>query len=198
MKADIERWLREDGEVLLTEVGIKKGQTVLDFGCRSGNYAIPAAKLVGGEGKIHALDKDQAALDELVEKARPFGLRNIETVKTSGELEIPLEDTSVDVVLLYDVLHTYYFPRAEERKELLHEVHRVLRPEGLLSLRPTHMEIDEIRSEIESTGFRLEREHTKTVLDYKEILAEDRILNFRKKRRATSVVLASIVGGRQV
>jgi ubiquinone/menaquinone biosynthesis C-methylase UbiE len=181
MKADIERWLREDGEVLLTEVGIKKGQVVLDFGCRSGNYSIPAAKLVGEEGRVFALDKDRAALDELVERASWFELQNIEVMNTSGELEVPLEDASVDVVLVYDVLHIYYFPRAEERRELLHEVHRVLRPEGLVSVRPTHTEKDQIIHEIESASFQLEREYTRTLLDHKKVLEEDQILNFRKK-----------------
>jgi ubiquinone/menaquinone biosynthesis C-methylase UbiE len=181
MKADIESWLREDGEVLLKEAGIKKGQAVLDFGCRSGNYAIPAAKLVGARGKVYALDRDEDALDELMEKARPFGLRNIERMRTYGELEIALEDASVDVVLLYDVLHVYYFPTAEERKELLHEVHRVLKPEGLLSIRPTHMKKDEIMHEIESADFHLERECTKRLLDYKRVLEDDQLLNFRKE-----------------
>ena len=38
---------------LLKAVGIKKGQTVLDFGCGEGNYTIPAAKLVKNEGKVY-------------------------------------------------------------------------------------------------------------------------------------------------
>jgi len=181
MKADIERWLREDGVTLLKEVGIKKGQAVLDFGCRSGNYAIPAAKLVGARGKVYALDRDEDALDELMEKAGPFALRNIETMGTYGGVEIALEDASVDVVLLYDVLHIYYFPAARERRKLLYEVHRVLKPEGLLSVRPTHIEKDQIMTEIESANFCLERAYTRRLLDYKRVLEEDEILNFRKK-----------------
>jgi ubiquinone/menaquinone biosynthesis C-methylase UbiE len=37
MKSDLERWLKEVGERFLKEVGIGKGQTVLDFGCGSGD-----------------------------------------------------------------------------------------------------------------------------------------------------------------
>ncbi len=181
MKINVERWLRQDGKALLTEVGIKRGQIVLDFGCRSGNYAIPAAIVVGEEGKVYALDKDQQALDELMEKARRFGLKNLERIKTSGESEIALEDASLDVVLLYDVLHAYYFPTADERRELLHEVHRLLKPEGLLSVRPTHMEKDQIMSEIEGANFHLEAEYTGTLIDYGEELTEDQVLNFSKK-----------------
>jgi len=38
-------------------MGIKRGQTILDFGCGSGNYANPAALIVGRKGKVYALDK---------------------------------------------------------------------------------------------------------------------------------------------
>jgi len=179
METDVERWLRKDGQVFLTQIGIKKGQVVLDFGCGSGNYTIPAARVVGEKGKVYALDKDQEGLDGLMEKTRPFGLKNIETMKTSGQLEIGLEDVSVDAVLVYDVLHSHYFPTAAERKELLHEVRRVLRPEGLLSVFPAHMEEDQIKREIESVGFRLEGECAKTLLDYGDRLSEGRILSFR-------------------
>ena len=43
---------------ILKKAGIERGMTVLDFCCGSGTYTIPAAKIVGEEGKIYALDKD--------------------------------------------------------------------------------------------------------------------------------------------
>jgi hypothetical protein len=36
----------------------------------------------------------------------------IDRMETSGELEIELADESVDVVLLFDVFHSYYFSKA--------------------------------------------------------------------------------------
>lgn len=33
--------------MVLSELGVKAGQVILDFGCGSGTYTIPAAKLVG-------------------------------------------------------------------------------------------------------------------------------------------------------
>ena len=53
---------------ILKKTGIKRGKTVLDFGCGSGTYTIPAAKIVGKEGKVYALDKDKKVLDELIKK----------------------------------------------------------------------------------------------------------------------------------
>jgi len=113
---------------VLERTGITRGQLVLDFGCGSGMYTIPAAKIVGEQGRVYALDKDKKALDELMQKAESTGLRNIERMDTSGGLKIDLPDESVDVVLLFDVLHSYYFPQADDRRTLLNEIHRIMKP----------------------------------------------------------------------
>ena len=105
---------------MLQRVGIRKGQIVLDFGCGSGTYTIPAAQIVGKHGRVYALDKDKMALDELMREAESAGLKNIERMDTSGGLEIDLADDSVDVVLMFDVLHSFYFPQAEDRRRLLY------------------------------------------------------------------------------
>jgi len=55
---------------ILQRIGIKSGQSVLDFGCGSGTYTIPVAKIVGKQGKVYALDKDKNELDNLMKKAR--------------------------------------------------------------------------------------------------------------------------------
>jgi len=62
---------------VLEKIGIRRGQTVLDFGCGYGIYTIPAAKIVGEQGRVYALDKDKEALDDLMRKAESAGLRNI-------------------------------------------------------------------------------------------------------------------------
>ena len=54
MNADIKKWLEKDGEQFLRKIGLKEGQTVLDFGCGEGHYAIPAAKIVSNKGKVYA------------------------------------------------------------------------------------------------------------------------------------------------
>jgi len=49
-------WLDKNAYEFLAEVSVNKGQSVLDFGCGSGTYTIPAAKLVGESGRVYALD----------------------------------------------------------------------------------------------------------------------------------------------
>lgn len=140
---------------ILIRAGIREGQVVLDFGCGSGNYAIPAARIVGDGGKVCALDKDAYKLRELARRAKSDGLNNIETIETDGEPNSALEDSSVDVVLLYDIF--WYFPLTDPRlATLLKEAYRVLRDDGLMSVYPEHIEIEELKREIERAGFRLQ------------------------------------------
>ena len=158
-----EAWLADNAAGFLTRVGLKRGQTVLDFGCNEGNYAGPAARVVGHGGKVYALDKDAKVLKKLGRGARKQGLRNIECRHVSEDGRIPLPARCVDVALLYDVLHRGYLPEREKRIKLLKGLHRVLKPGGLLSLYPTHlkkygMTFGRVLSEVEAVGFELKGE----------------------------------------
>jgi ubiquinone/menaquinone biosynthesis C-methylase UbiE len=163
----------------LEGIGIRENQTVLDFGCGSGMYTIQAARIVGEEGRVYALDKDREALGELIQKAESVGLSNIEGMETSGEPEIELADESVDRVLLFDVLHSYYFSQADERRRLLNEIHRVMKPTALLLLWPKHME-SEAEDEVKKAAFRLEKELSETLIHDRKTIEKGKILSFRK------------------
>lgn len=190
MKDITEKWIREDGERFLKRIGIKRGQRVLDFGCGRGNYTIPTARTVGEEGLVYALDKDKNALDELMQRAELIGLKNIQRIGTSGELEIGLDNESVDVVLLCDVLHYYYFPRAEGRRKLLAEVYRISKPNALLSLCPTHLQsymepkLEDVEREIQEVNFYLESEYSEMLMAHNN-LEKVQVMNFRKGNRRT-------------
>ncbi len=164
----------------LKKVGIKRGKTVLDFGCGSGTYTIPAAKIVSEEGKVYALDKDKKALAQLMQKAESAGLENIKRIDASGELKIPLQDESVDIVLLYDVFHSYYFSQVADRRNLLEEVYRVSKRDAIISVWPKHME-SEAKEEIESANFYLKREYSGTLIHDNKDIEKGKVLNFRKK-----------------
>ena len=164
----------------LEGVGVRKGQVVLDFGCGSGTYTIPAAKIVGDQGKVYALDKDKEALDKLMQRAKSAGLKNIERMDTSEELRIDLTDDSVDVVLLFDVFHSYYFPQADDRRRLLNEIYSIMKPFAFISLWPKHME-SEAKDEIERANFYLESEYFGTLIHDNKDRERGQILIFRKK-----------------
>jgi len=176
---------------VLERMGIRRGQAVLDFGCGSGTYTIPAAKIVGAQGRVYALDKDKGALDELTQKAGSAGLKNIERMETSGGLEIELADGSVDVVLLFDVLHSFYFPQAGDRRRLLGEIYRIMKPSAFLSISvwPNLIE-PEIEDEINNADFRLEKEASETLTYGNNDIETRRILNFGKARHVPIIAVA--------
>jgi len=165
---------------MLQRIGITKGQTVLDFGCGSGTYTIPVAQIVGKKGKVYALDKDKHALDNLMKKAQLARLENIGKMITSGELTIELPDKSVDVTLLFDVFHRYYFPQMSDRKRLLDEIYRITKTGGFVSVWPKHMEA-EVRAEMEAANFYLEDAFLETLIHDNKDVETGKVINFRKK-----------------
>jgi len=171
---------------MLQQIGIRSGQTVLDFGCGLGMYTIPVAKIVGEQGRVYALDKDKEALDELTRRAKSAGLKNIRRMETSGKLGIDLADESVDVVFLFDVFHSFYFPQADDRKKLLGEIYRVMKPSAFLSISvwPNLIEPG-TEDEIKNADFRLEKEISQTLSHDDKNLGKRSVLNFRKESRNT-------------
>ena len=178
---DIKKWLDQIGKIFLTDVGIRHKHTVLDLGCGTGNYAIPAARVVGKGGKVYAIDKNRKSLDELIQRTEERGLENIEIADVSEESDLPLQDESIDVVLLYDVIHL-----VDNRTELLADIYRVSKPNALVSVYPKHhqehlnMELDDVKDEIETAGFSFERKLCK-ILMHNNYLEQGYVLNFRKQ-----------------
>ncbi len=134
-------------ENVLKEVGIKPGFCILDYGCGPGSYTIPAAQSVGSSGKVYALDIQPLAVQRVRSTAARRGLTNIEAILSDCATGLP--DNSIDVVLLYDTLHGL-----NEPDEVLAELHRVLKPDGILSFNDHHMkEENEIISRITGKGW---------------------------------------------
>lgn len=135
----------------LEEAGITPDMTVLDFGCGPGSYVIPAATMVEDKGLVYALDRHPTALETTTSRAEKAGLNNVETIRSDRDTGLP--GHSVDVVLLYDIFHHLESPDA-----VLRELHRVLKPSGVLSTHDHHLKGDRLQQAIESSGlFRLTR-----------------------------------------
>ena len=149
---------------MLSEAGIGEGQSVLDFGCGSGTYSIPAAELVGRNGRIYSLDVSQGALNKVSRKAEKEGLDNIVTLLSSGNVDIPIDNETLNHVLLIDVLQ-----EISDKEPLLEEIHRILKPEGQMTVYPMHIDSNEVI-----------RLASNAKLKLKERKFQDRILVFEK------------------
>jgi ubiquinone/menaquinone biosynthesis C-methylase UbiE len=130
-------------ERTLHEIGLQKGQAILDYGCGIGSFAIPAAKIVGDDGMIYALDIHPLAIRVVEKEARKRKISNLKAILSSCDTGLP--DECVDTVLLYDVLQMI-----RDKGKLLEELHRVLKPSGCLFATSEHLEVGEFLNTLTS------------------------------------------------
>ena len=176
---DIDKWIGHQGIKFLKDIGMKKDQFIVDFGCSHGTYTIPASLVVGEKGRVYAVDKNQESLDDLVHKIKEKDIKNIKIINLAGKIKLPLLKKSIDMVILFDVLHL-----VEPREYLLTEIIRILKPTGILSVYPKHhqtdmnMTLEEVIKEIQSVGFCFNVKLFKTLM-HDDQLEKGYILNFR-------------------
>jgi SAM-dependent methyltransferase len=100
---------------------------VADFGCGYGTFTIPAAKII--KGKIYAIDIEPEMIEVVKNKARKNNLSNVVPMLRDFMSEgSGLEDSSVDFVMLFNILH------AEKPVNLLREAFRILRVGGKVGI----------------------------------------------------------------
>lgn len=176
----MEEWIECKGKEFLRDIGIKKNQFILDYGCGHGVYTIPASLVVGNKGKVFAVDRNQDVLNDLKIEVEKRGLRNVEIIEAKDNVDLLLPDNHVDVILLYDVLHLL-----KNREQLLAELYHILKPSGILSVFPKHhktemkMNLEEVKEEVELAGFNFQSKILNTVM-HDDKLEKGYILNFKK------------------
>jgi len=128
---------RKPSEVL-GFIALRSGDIVLDYGSGGGYWAELFSSNVGDDGKILAHQRAGERFDSqketLTTQFAPFG--NIELLPVGSGAPLPLEDNSVDTVMLsYIYHHLHYaddsgdsFPASSAA--LLSEFSRVLKPGG--------------------------------------------------------------------
>jgi len=132
-------WLQRDGVEFLRGIGVRPGDALVDFGCGSGAYSLPAARLVGEKGLVVAVDTSARKLKRLAGRAAAASLDNIRAVQDTGRLKDALATRRCRAILLYDVLH---FLDAGSRTRLYGELLPLLPPDGVLSVHPKHVSED--------------------------------------------------------
>ena len=109
--------------------GIRSGQEVLEIGCGTGFFTIPAAELVGDEGRVYAMDPHPLAIEHVTRRIQDAGLTNVRLIRADAT-EAGLASGCIDLVLLFGVIPAPVIPL----DRLLHEIHRLLRAEGALAV----------------------------------------------------------------
>ena len=136
---DFEGWTREmavavlesperrrslDPEAVWKEVGLRPGSTVVEIGAGTGYFAIPAARKVGSNGRVYAVDISKDLVGYLKERGAQEHLPQFQAVHSSAD-RVPLDDGIADFVLLANVLH-------DVPDETVREALRLLSPTGSL------------------------------------------------------------------
>jgi ubiquinone/menaquinone biosynthesis C-methylase UbiE len=100
--------------------------TFMDIGCGDGFFTIPAAQMVGEQGKVYAVDVDVSAIDRLKREAAKKGLKNVITKVAAAE-ETVFCDACADMVFYSTVLHDFKAPA-----RVLSNARLMLKPSGRL------------------------------------------------------------------
>jgi ubiquinone/menaquinone biosynthesis C-methylase UbiE len=102
------------------------GEVVVDLGSGAGLDTLIAARTIGPQGHVHAVDVSPAMVELARANAREAGLANI-TVYQAPVEALPLPDTVASVVIANGV-----FNLAPEKEQAAAEAYRVLKPGGRL------------------------------------------------------------------
>ncbi len=116
---------------ILESVECLHGKTVLEIGCGTGFFTIPAAQLIGEKGLLVAMDVLPAAVEAVSQKVQAAEIKNTIVVKKNA-LDTGFDPESFDMVLLFGEIPAPMLPL----NRLLPEMHRVLKPMGALAVWP--------------------------------------------------------------
>lgn len=107
---------------VMSILSIEPGKSVADIGAGSGWFTVRAAKRVGQQGIVYAVDINPEAIRYINERARKEQLRNVKTIQSQPDDPL-LPGQSVDSVLLLKAYHEVAHPIT-----LLQKLRPALRP----------------------------------------------------------------------
>ena len=126
-------WLQSDGAMMMSELGIKKGNSVIDFGSGQGRYTIPLSQCTGNNGRVFSFERDKDDIAILNERLPSFSQENNTRIFNVEDLNIKshINGNAIDVILAFDVLQYI-----EDWDRLFSSFHSVLKRKGSLHIYP--------------------------------------------------------------
>ncbi len=106
---------------------LRPGQTVLEVGPGNGRYTLAAARRLGAEGKLVAIDIEPKMIERVQARIQAEGVTNIQA-RVANVHALPFDDASFDAVFMMTVIGE--IPRPERA---MAQFFRVLRPGGTLA-----------------------------------------------------------------
>ncbi|MCY4447513.1 MAG: class I SAM-dependent methyltransferase [Chloroflexi bacterium] len=107
---------------------VRQGMTLLDCGCGPGSITLGLAEALA-PGEVVGIDRDSSRIEVAEQSASERGIADVR-FQTADVHELPFPDASFDAVFAHAVLQ-----HVKEPIRALGEIHRVLRPGGVVGLR---------------------------------------------------------------
>lgn len=121
-------WSAPFGLMLLEQVGLRPGLTILDVGAGTGFTTIELAQRCGADATVIAVDPWEAAMMRLTRKLNHLGIKNVRTIVQDVE-RIDLPEASVDLIVSNLGINNFTHP-----DEALQSCFRVAKPGANLYL----------------------------------------------------------------
>ncbi len=135
--SDVEHWSRVFDDpardewqrplTLLTLLGIDQGEVVADIGTGTGYFIRPLSIAVGPEGKVYAVDIEQAMLDHVMAREEIVRERVIPVLAAPDDPRLPAG--AIDLAVIVNTWH-----HIDNRSKYLRRLQRVLSPEGRVAI----------------------------------------------------------------
>ena len=116
---------------VLGAAGLKSGDIFLDAGCGDGFISLAASSIIG-KGKVYAMDVYPESIATVKKEIKERGINNLEAVVADLTEKIPLDDDSIDLCVMANVMHG--FVENEEVQTVIKEIRRVIKPEGVFAV----------------------------------------------------------------
>jgi ubiquinone/menaquinone biosynthesis C-methylase UbiE len=116
---------------ILQGSGISPGMKVLEVGCGTGFFTITAGRMLGDNGYLISMDILPSSVETVAKKVQTANLKNVRVIKGDA-LDTRLEKESFDEIIIFGVIPAPMLPM----EKLLHEMHRILKPGGVLAVWP--------------------------------------------------------------
>jgi ubiquinone/menaquinone biosynthesis C-methylase UbiE len=117
---------------ILESAGIRSGMKVLEVGCGTGFFTITAGQILGVNGSLIAMDMLPISVETVAKKVQAANLSNVVQVVKGDALDTKLEKESFDEIIIFGVIPAPMLPMGK----LMKEMHRILRPGGILAVWP--------------------------------------------------------------
>lgn len=115
---------RNKPDQIVEAIGLRYGQTIADIGAGGGYFSLRFAEIVGGKGKVYAVDTNPKFLEFIKNNTEKKGLNNLIPVLAKEET-LNLPEKSLDFIFMRNVTH-----HVPKRVEYFKNLKEFLKPDG--------------------------------------------------------------------